>query len=321
MRSGLGSIELNMFANRCSVILVIGLTAMSAACSDGGAALDLAQYEADNLRWRVERLELLKGPDGYLNLAGLFWLREGSTTIGSSPDSGIALPASAAARVGSLQVSAGGVRLQVVEGVAVYVSGQPIESILIADDTTDTPVTIEHASTAWTIIKRDGRFALRLRDFEHPAIAAFPPIEYYPLDPGMRVAARLQRFATPKILDVDTVIEGLGWHPASPGIVTFEIAGQELQLEAYESGDELFFVFGDLTSGRETYPAGRFLYAALPIEGDATILDFNRAYNPPCAFNDFATCPVAAPQNRLPIRIEAGEKFDPLVHSTPRAAH
>ena len=103
--------------------------------------------------------------------------------------------------------------------------------------------------------------------------------------------------------------------------VLCEVDGQELRLEAYASGDELFFVFGDRTSGRETYPAGRFLYAGLPAEGEQTMLDFNRAYNPPCAFNDFATCPVASPQNRLPIRIEAGEKFDPVVHSTPGSSH
>ena len=137
----------------------------------------------------------------------------------------------------------------------------------------------------------------------------------------MRVSAELHRFAEPKRLKVETVIEGLGWQPESPGVVKFELGRQTFQLEAYASGDELFFVFGDRTSGRDTYPAGRFLYAKLPADGASTLLDFNRAYNPPCAFNDFATCPVASPQNRLSIRIEAGEKFDPNVHSTPGASH
>ena len=119
------------------------------------------------------------------------------------------------------------------------------------------------------------------------------------------------------LLNVETVIEGLGWNPQSPGKVEFDIDGETFELEAYTSGDDLFFVFGDQTSGRETYPAGRFLYAAWPEDGGTTILDFNRAYNPPCAFNDFATCPVASPQNRLATRIEAGEKYDPKVHATP----
>lgn len=101
----------------------------------------------------------------------------------------------------------------------------------------------------------------------------------------------------------------------------FDIDGETYELEAYASGDSLFFVFGDSTTGRETYPAGRFLYAAVPGDDGKTVLDFNRAYNPPCAFNDFATCPVASPRNRIGARIDAGEKFDPDVHVTPDSFH
>jgi uncharacterized protein (DUF1684 family) len=103
--------------------------------------------------------------------------------------------------------------------------------------------------------------------------------------------------------------------------VEFEIGGETQTLEAYASGDQLFFVFGDATTGRETYPAGRFLYADAPGTDGKTLMDFNRAYNPPCAFNDFATCPVASPRNRMAARIEAGEKFDPTVHATPDKPH
>lgn len=302
-------------------ILILGLVALCVACSGVEEPFDLEQYNADNLQWRAERLERLRGPSGYLNLAGLYWLEDGAATIGSSASNDIVFPATAAGHVGDLEVSSTGVILQVAEGVDVYSDGEPVSTILIADDTTDAPVTISHASIAWTIIKRDNRFALRLRDFEHPAIAAFPAIEYYPVDTTLRVPATLRRFDSPKILNVDTVIVGLGWQPESPGVVEFELDGQQMQLEAYAAGDELFFVFGDRTSGRETYPAGRFLYADVPAEGATTILDFNRAYNPPCAFNDFATCPVASPQNRLSIAIAAGEKFDPAVHATPNSSH
>lgn len=307
--------------NRFSALFPLAVLTMAAACDSSDNVLDMAKFEAENLEWRTARVERLKGPDGYLNLAGLFWLDDGTATIGSAAGSDIIFPASAPPIVGELQVSADGVVLRVVDGVAAYSDDQPVSTILVADDTTDDPVTISHGSIAWTIIRRDERFALRLRDFEHPAIAAFPPIEYSPINPDLRVAAKLHLFAAPKILDVDTVIEGLGWHPESPGVVEFEIDGQTLQLEAYDSGDELFFVFADSTTGRETYPAGRFLYSDRPADGEETILDFNRAYNPPCAFNDFATCPVASPQNRLAVRIEAGEKYDPLVHATPNSSH
>lgn len=307
--------------NRYIAFIPLAAIAIGPGCGSRDEVLDLAQFEAANLEWRAERLERLRGPEGYLNLAGLFWLDGGTIRIGSAPGNDIIFPDSAPPQVGELQVSSAGVLFQAADGVEVYANDQPVQTILVADDTTEAPVTISHGSIAWTIIRRDERFALRLRDFEHPAIAAFPPIEYYPISPDWRVRGKLRLFAEPQVLNVDTVIEGLGWHPESPGVVEFEIDGQSLQLEAYDSGNQLFFVFGDRTSGRETYPAGRFLYADRPVDGDETILDFNRAYNPPCAFNDFATCPVASPQNRLQVRIEAGEKFDPLVHATPGSSH
>ena len=299
-----------------SYLAVFSLLSLS-ACGPAEAPFDPVAYEAEIHEWRAERLERLRGPTGYLNLAGLYWLEEGVTSIGSSDDNDIVFPAVAAAIVGSLSVNSAGVYLEVADGIEVTTEGQAVTSLLLADDTTGAPVTVAHESLAWMIIKRDERFALRLRDFEHPAIAAFPPIEYFPIDPELRVAATFEQFAEPKIVNVETVIEGLGWHPESPGFVKFELDGQPMQLEAYASGENLFFVFGDRSSGRETYPAGRFLYAKAVSDGEVTWLDFNRAYNPPCAFNDFSTCPVASPQNRLPVVIAAGEKYDPMVHAIP----
>ncbi len=274
-------------------------------------------YEAEILDWRVWRVERLKGPFGYLNLVGLYWLDEGVTRIGSAPDNDIVFPEMAAPHIAELTTAESGVKLQAAPNVDVRYEDIPVRSILMSDDTTESPVTLTHGSLAWTIIKRDGRFALRLRDFEHPAIAAFGSIDYFDIDPGLRVTATLQPFDEPRILNVNTTIEGLGYRPWSPGKVAFDIGGETHELEAYASGDELFFVFADATTGRETYPAGRFLYSKWPDESGRTVLDFNRAYNPPCAYNEFATCPVASPRNRLSARIEAGEKYDPTVHSTP----
>jgi uncharacterized protein (DUF1684 family) len=291
------------------------------ACSDGPAGSGQAAYEAEILEWRKGRVERLKGPSGYLNLVGLYWLDEQPVRIGSAADNGIVFPAAAAPTIGTLVPGDGGVVLEVEAGVDVRHDGAAVTSVLIADDTTDEPVTLTHGSLAWTIIKRDDRFALRLRDFDHPAIAAFPEIKSYPIDRRYRVTGVLRAFAEPKILDVKTTIEGLGYHPRSPGKIAFELDGEALELEAYESGDSLFFVFADQTTGRETYPAGRFLYAERPDADGKTVLDFNKAYSPPCAFNEFATCPVASPRNRLAVRIEAGEKYDPGAHTAPAAAH
>ena len=279
--------------------------------------MDPETYAAELEQWRSERIANLKAPTGFLNLVGLYWLGDGYTTIGSAANNDIVFPAFAAAYIGELQSGPEGVKLVTASDVDVRYQDIPVTSILISDDTTESPVMLTHESLAWTIIKRDERFALRLRDFEHPAIAAFAPIESYPIDTSLRVTGTLNLFDEAKVMNVNTTIVGLGYHPESPGTVAFEIDGEAYELEAYASGDSLFFVFGDMTSGRETYPAGRFLYAKAPGDDGQTILDFNRAYNPPCAFNAFATCPVASPRNRLKTRIEAGEKYDPAVHSVP----
>ena len=161
---------------------------------------------------------------------------------------------------------------------------------------------------------RSDRMPILLRDFDHPALRTFPPIDYFPTDEKLRVEARLQRYAQPRIVRVDTVIEGLDYNPSSPGVLRFDIGGQSFELEVYDAGDEYLLVFGDATSGRDTYPAGRFLYAEKPGNDGTVLLDFNTAQNPPCAFNEFATCPVASPRNRLAVRIPAGERYDPSGH-------
>jgi uncharacterized protein (DUF1684 family) len=313
---------MNITAEKCTgAIIAAFIGVFITSCSADEQTFDLENYTAGLAEWRSERLANLKGPTGYLNLVGLYWLSPGGTRIGSAADNDIVFPAGASPYIGELQSTPEGVKLVTTPDVDVRYEGVPVSSILISDDTTESPVMLTHGSFAWTVIKRDGRFALRLRDFEHPAIAAFPTIESYPIDPWLIVDATLNLFDEPRVMNVNTTIEGLGYHPESPGSVSFEIGGEAYELEAYASGDSLFFVFGDATSGRETYPAGRFLYAEVPAEDGKTILDFNRAYNPPCAFNAFATCPVASPRNRMQARVEAGERYDPEVHSIPDGYH
>jgi uncharacterized protein (DUF1684 family) len=300
---------------------LLGVVLLSSARSPGETQVASDAYKQEILQWRIDRLANLKAPSGYLNLVGLYWLENGTTLIGAAADNDIIFPKNAAPYVGKLQVNTDGVVLAAHPDADVRYEGIPADSIFISDDTTMNPVALTHGSLGWTIIKRDGRFALRLRDFEHPSLDNFAPLTYYPIDPALRVAATLQPFEEPKILNVKTTIEGLGYRPESPGMVTFEIDGVTHELEAYSSGDRLFFVFGDQTSGRETYPAGRFVYASWPDEEGETFLDFNQSYNPPCAFNAFATCPVASPRNRLKTRIEAGEIYDPETHSVPDGYH
>lgn len=313
---------------RYSARMRLGVTAIAAAaffvcaCDSGNSTgLQVSDtYLTELAAWRTERIARLKGPTGYLNLVGLFLLRQDISTIGSSPDSDFVVPGHAAPTLGSFRKESKKVLMDVQDGVEVLHGETPVKSIAMDDDQSEHPVVLAYGSLAWTVIRRDDKLFVRVRDFDDPAIAAFKPIEYFPVNMEMRVSAVLDRFEEPKQLRVDTVITGLDYRPRSPGTLKFEIAGESFELEAYQSGERLFLIFGDSTSGRETYPAGRFLYASMPDDSGVTILDFNKAYNPPCAFNEFATCPVASPQNRLKTKITAGERFDPSMNF-PATAH
>lgn len=291
-----------------SAILVVAVHASS--CSSDTNTLDREAIESGVIEWRAGRLERLVAPNGFLTLVGLFWLDGESSTFGGSTDNDLVFPGASDAVMGEFQLEEEGVRMVVAPGVKISADGKPARSVLIADDTTEEPATITYGSLAWTVIQRDGRFAVRLRDYENPVLKSFPPLQYFPIDAGWRVDAILKRYAEPRTVAADTVIEGLGWNPISPGVLSFEKDGQTYEVEAYLSGDRLFLVFGDMTNGRETYPAGRFLYADMPGDNGKTILDFNRAYSPPCAFNDFSTCPVASPRNRLATAVKAGELYN-----------
>lgn len=283
------------------------------ACGRAAPQLDPA-YEREILDWRAGRLERLLAPTGFLTQIGLYWLEEGEYSIGSAPGNRIRVPVSAAANIGTFFVDADGVRFAVNDGVEVLHDGQPVSDIQMGADTSANPVLVSHRSLAWSIIERAGKLGVRIRDFDHPFVKTFGALPYYDIDPALRVEGVLEPYAEPRTIAVDTVIEGFQQFPVAPGVVVFQLDGRQYELEPTISGDRLFFVFGDETSRDETYGAGRFLYADMPGDDGRVILDFNKSYTPPCAFNDYSTCMVALPRNRLPIRIQAGERFDPSLH-------
>lgn len=284
------------------------------ACGPAGAEFDAAAHRADIMEWREDRLASLLAPSGYLAQVGLYWLDEGTYTMGSGQDNDIVLPASAAEHVAEFVIAEGDVRMRVADGVDVRWNQQPVSDIDMPADVSGEVVMVEHGSLAWSVIERGGKLAIRVRDFEHPWLKSFGPIPYYPIDPKWRVEASLKRYDEPRQITVNTVIEGFQQFPEAPGLARFEIDGVEYELEPQQSGDLLFFVFGDETNRDATYGAGRYLYAEMPPDDGTFVLDFNKAKSPPCAFNDFSTCPVASPRNRLPVRVEAGEKFDEALH-------
>jgi len=290
------------------------IAAVLGACSQNDAGLDVSAHSAEVMEWRETRLANLLRPTGYLTQVGLFWLSPGTYSFGSDAENDIVFAGDAASNIGDFIVSENGVSMIVRKGVDVRSEEQLVEDILVAADTSELPIMLTHRSLAWTVVERQGRYGVRLRDFEHPFVASFGPLPYFDIDPSLRVEATLRRYPEPIIATTKTVVEGLDYQPESPGLVEFKIDGKVYELEAYTSGDQLFYVFGDQTNRDSSYGAGRFLYSEVPGEDGLTILDFNKSYSPPCAFNDFSTCPVASPRNRLPVRIEAGEKFDPSFH-------
>jgi uncharacterized protein len=271
--------------------------------------MDLQQttYRADLEKHRADRVAELKADDGWLAVAGLFWLKPGANVAGSAPSSDLVLPSKAPARLGIFRLEEGRVSFTADRGSGVTSNGRPVTSIELRGSGAE-PVMLAVGDLRLFVIRRGERFAIRMRDLNSPARAAFKGLDYFPIQPSLVIKAKYVPYEQPRKIPIPNV---LGETPEmeSPGYVTFTLDGRELRLEpVYESSEkkDLFFIFKDLTSLDATYPAGRFLHADLPIDGQV-ILDFNRAYNPPCAFTEFATCPLPPKQNQLPVRIEAGE--------------
>jgi uncharacterized protein (DUF1684 family) len=288
-------------------VAVFGAGAMAAALAVAGT--DDA-YRTEILKWREAREENLKKEGGWLSVAGLFWLNEGANRFGSGADNDIVLPESGgAARGGSFELRAGKVVVRLEPGVLATVEGQTAGGRQLRPDSSGTPDVMKLGRLSLHVIERGGRFAIRLKDPESAARQGFTGLSWFEVKPAARVRAHFVPYDKPRAIRVPNIL-GQSEDMPSPGYCSFRWEGALVRLEGVfeeEDAKELFFIFRDETSGKETYPAGRFLYSELPKDGEVT-LDFNKAYNPPCAFTSFATCPLPPPQNWLPIAVAAGEK-------------
>ena len=282
-------------------LLAMAVLAASPPVSDG--------YEKEIETWRQAREARLRGDEGWLTVAGLFWLKEGENRLGSDPGAEVVLPAhSAPARAGILRLQKGKVTIEPAAGVPITLGGKPVGKQELRADEPGPPDVLALGQLKFFVIQRSGKLAIRLRDLQSAARKSFTGLHWFPIRKQYRVVGRFTPHPAPKKLSIPNVL-GLVEEMVSPGYVTFQLQGQELRLEpVYETPaeDELFFIFRDKTSAKETYGAGRFFYAPKPKDGQV-IIDFNKAYTPPCAFTRFATCPLPPRQNHLPIRVEAGE--------------
>ncbi len=241
----------------------------------------------------------------WLNLAGLFWLEEGENSFGSGEKNSIALSAFPQAQCGSIQVKDGVVRLIPAQGVDMTVNGGAFEDRPMRTDREKNPDLISVSSLTIKIIIRGGMPMARIWDRESPALKSFSGFHYYPVKPEYRVIAKYIRYDPPKPIRVTEVI-GTEINSAFLGQAQFTLNGIQYTLEAEKSDDELLFNFTDGTNKDTTYGGGRKFYLPIP-KGDEIVLDFNFTENWPCAYTPFATCPIPPKENRLPIKIEAGE--------------
>jgi len=263
-------------------------------------------YKTELQRWRSQTEAEIKSDDGWLTVAGFFWLKEGANSIGSNLSNDIVLPDSAPARVGTLEYKNGKVTLAITDGIKATSKDQPVTTLEMKSDELQKPDIVAVGDVTFHIIKRGGRYAVRVKHRNSEMRRAFTGLRWFPASEGYRVKARFIAYDQPRKILIPSVL-GYEDEMTSPGYVLFNLAGKERRLEPVVSGeDKLFFIFRDLTSGKTTYPGGRFLYTELPKDGEV-IMDFNRAINPPCAFTPFATCPLPPRQNWLNVAVEAGE--------------
>ena len=269
-----------------------------------------AAYRADIEAWRERRVAKLRAEDGWLSVVGLFWLDEGENAVGSAPGSRVRLPAPASpAHLGSIDLAAGRATLRPAPGADLTANGAPVAGpVVLASDADEETTMLRRGSLLFYLIRRGDKVGVRVKDSQSAARRSFHGLDYFPIDPAWRIVARFEPYDPPRSISVPNVL-GQDNAEKSPGAIVFEHGGKTYRLDpVLERGEtDYFVIFGDRTNGTSTYGAGRFLYVAPPVDG-TTVIDFNRAYNPPCVFTDYATCPLPPPQNRLPIGVEAGEK-------------
>ena len=295
------------------VATALGMASLAAAemPSSSLSGADLAQERQLVEQWKARRLASLTSDTGWLTLTGLYWLEPGENTFGRSKSNALPLDNKALANeAGSFVLEGGKVRFVARKGVGVTHDGEPVSEIELAADTTGKPTLLKSGSVTFFLIERAGKLGVRVRDSENVHRRSFRGLDYFPVEDGWVFNARFEPYEPRKHVRIVNIL-GMEEALEAPGALVFTKGGKEYRLDAVledPADTELFVMFADATSGKETYGAGRFMYVPLPTNGIVR-LNFNKAYNPPCAFNDFATCPLPPFQNRLSsLRIDAGEK-------------
>jgi uncharacterized protein (DUF1684 family) len=295
-----------------SLLALLSFVALSGSCArqTPKSQINRAAYAQELSQWQQKRWADLKSDNGWLTLVGLFWLKEGENKFGSDAANDIALPnQQLSAYAGSFTLQNGVVRLEAGQS-GFTVDGKAVQSLELKTDDDAKPTIVRLGSLSFQIIKRADKLGVRVKDSQNPDRLNFKNTEFFPADVNWRIDAQFEPYHPPKQMPIVNVLN-MESAESSPGAIKFLVDSQEYRLDAITEKDEprFFVIIADKTSGKETYPAGRYLYVDPPDASGHVVIDFNKAYSPPCAFTKFATCPLPPKQNRLPFAIPAGEKY------------
>ncbi|MFI5237084.1 MAG: DUF1684 domain-containing protein [Ignavibacteriales bacterium] len=285
---------------------LVALLIFYSACSENPKADPNLIKEVEE--WHQKRISRLKEETGWLNLAGLFWLKEGENKIGSAKDNDIIFP-SGPEYIGSLFLKDSVVTIKMISGQNIMNNGVSAPEMILKDDYSDSTTFLQAGSLKWNIIRRTKGFGIRLRDLNAVLLKTFDGIERFPISDEWRIKAKFEKYDPPKKIMIPDIVGTID-EEESPGAAVFAVGDKTFRIDALDAGgNRIWFIFADQTSGIESYGAGRFLYTDKPDSNGIVILDFNKAYNPPCVFTKFATCPLPPKDNYLKLKITAGEKM------------
>lgn len=276
--------------------------------SDATAQVNAKAHKNEIQEWDTKRLESLKSATGWVNLAGLYWLKEGENRFGSAAENELVFTEKAfPALLGTFTLAGNEVNWKTSPGNDVFIKNEKTTAATIFNNDEASAAVLAFQTFRWSVIKREDLVGVRFRDLASPLLEKLQHIERYPINKAWRINARIEKSVLPSVSILNVL--GQTIEEKSPGRVVFEYKGQTYKLDVVDEGTtNLFVLFGDETNAKETYPTGRFLYIPRPDAEGNTVIDFNKAFNPPCAFTSFATCPIPPKQNVLPIAVKSGER-------------
>lgn len=265
-------------------------------------------YYNDIEQWRKERLESLTQPDGWTTLVGLYWLEEGVQSFGSSTENDIVFSKKAPSFIGTLSLAGDSVNVRINDTVDVLINGEMVKSMRLYDDTEENTTYMQWESLTWYLIQRGGKFGIRLKDSLSEQRFALKEIPHFDVDENWKFKATFIPPAPEATIKVENILGQVSDDPLE-GQLEFTYKGKNYSLAVLDGGQDAYFlIIADETTGEETYGGGRYIYVNRADSSGVTYIDFNKAYNPPCVFSIFATCPLPPQENYLPFRVLAGEK-------------